>query len=660
MPQFASYPLVTDIASQDKFLIHQDSSASEKTITAGSLMTSIQTFVQFPVNVNSITALRAVDVANMPQGNLATVGGYYTLGDGGGGDFYYNPSSTDIDDGGTVITPSTGAGRWLRAIDKTFNVRWFGAKGDDLNNDFVPIQAAITKAKASTTGTVYFSAGNYRISAVLVVPSSPAGNISFVGDGPNVSTIIAAPGIAPAFNALEANFVDNGILQDNRITITGLGFRTLKNGGTAITVSYGNPAVTQNHLNQSVLIDNVSVKSDGSSANWANGIDIMSAWSCQISNTFISGNPQGTVWANLTGDGIRMRRSCVNSQISNVQVSFFLNAFHWTAEGVAATDVNTEGLTFSNCIFTAVQRGTYIEGNPNAIVGGLPAPRVSGLSWNGGVLDLRATRSGFDLINVQDFMVSNTMIVTEAVAGVGLTCSTCSNGTISNIDFNAVGLGLVTQGICDKISIYGCSFTNTNSQVSFSSQTTNSRSGTGFVVAGILGFANELNAGGETNRVFENRHLAARAMLTADFSTAISGTEYVVPWAGVDFEDIEMWSAANPERLTVPLGVTRIRLTAGIRWEASATGTYRSVKIRANNAAGYYPLNAIFAAAQMFPDGSGATAGSAAFTTGIILVKNINYFEVTVQQNSGGALAVRGTTGPNPTCGSYFQMEIIG
>ena len=56
--------------------------------------------------------------------------GYYTQGDGGGGTFFWDGSSTATDDGGLVINPTgnVGAGRWLRIVDGMVSVLAFGAK----------------------------------------------------------------------------------------------------------------------------------------------------------------------------------------------------------------------------------------------------------------------------------------------------------------------------------------------------------------------------------------------------------------------------------------------------------------------------------------------------------------------------------------------------
>jgi len=58
--------------------------------------------------------------------------GFYTEGDGGGGTFFWDASSTATDNGGTVIA-ATGVttGRWKRVYSGAVNVKWFGVKATE-------------------------------------------------------------------------------------------------------------------------------------------------------------------------------------------------------------------------------------------------------------------------------------------------------------------------------------------------------------------------------------------------------------------------------------------------------------------------------------------------------------------------------------------------
>jgi hypothetical protein len=144
--------------------------------------------------------------------NVLIVKGHHVPGDGGGGEFYWEPDSQEADDGGTIISNGAAAGRWKRIIASkkslpiagsgggpVFNVRWFGARGDGNTTDRGAIQAAIN-ACAVGGGTVYFPPGSYvcddSLGNGLQVKFS---NISIVGAGTGASLLVKQHGSGDLF-----------------------------------------------------------------------------------------------------------------------------------------------------------------------------------------------------------------------------------------------------------------------------------------------------------------------------------------------------------------------------------------------------------------------------------------------------------------------------
>lgn len=90
----------------------------------------------------------------------------------GGGVFVLDPTDTKtVDNTGTVIVTSSGL-RYKRSdLSTGINVKWFGAKGDGVNNDTQSIQNCLNYCSINGH-TVLFPSGNYLIDSQLTVTLS--------------------------------------------------------------------------------------------------------------------------------------------------------------------------------------------------------------------------------------------------------------------------------------------------------------------------------------------------------------------------------------------------------------------------------------------------------------------------------------------------------
>jgi hypothetical protein len=117
-------------------------------------------------------------------------------------------------------------------------------------------------------------------------------------------------------------------------------------------------------------------------------------------------------------------------------------------------------------------------------------------------------------------------------------------------------------------------------------------------------------------------------------------------WTAVTFQsesydDFGMWSSANSERLTVPYGVSRVRLTANIAFESNSSG-YRYIAIERNNG------ERVASQLQV------ATLNSQInLCSSPINVSENDYFIVYAEQNTGGNLNVLVSSETS------FGMEVI-
>jgi parallel beta-helix repeat protein len=116
------------------------------------------------ISVNSIATLLTINPATS---NEAYVEGYYTAGDLGGGEFYFDSSSSATPNNGTIFQSSyTSVGRWYRVLNGTrVNARWFGASGNGSTNDTSALQAAFDYCGANGLG-LYISKGTYIVSSI--------------------------------------------------------------------------------------------------------------------------------------------------------------------------------------------------------------------------------------------------------------------------------------------------------------------------------------------------------------------------------------------------------------------------------------------------------------------------------------------------------------
>lgn len=153
--------------------------------------------------LETIAQLRDRAAATNPE--QIDIAGYYASGDGGGGTFYADLKDTQTpDDGGTVIVPKSGGARWKRSIPASStsknNVKWFGARGNGVNNDSAAIANAV---KASRNKTLEFPAGNYigslaiNVSGIKVVGIGNVTIGSIIGEALTVAPSIGAINVAP-------------------------------------------------------------------------------------------------------------------------------------------------------------------------------------------------------------------------------------------------------------------------------------------------------------------------------------------------------------------------------------------------------------------------------------------------------------------------------
>ncbi|CAG7656842.1 glycosyl hydrolase family 28-related protein [Paenibacillus allorhizosphaerae] len=126
------------------------------------------------------TTIAGLRAEMSPNANIV----YYVTDRGQEGHFYYDPNdSTAQDNLGIVLVSASGA-RFKRIVEPEYvSVKWFGAKGDGVNDDFQAIQNAINAVSALGGGTVFFPKGTYLVSPYLNKWITLRSNVNLLGEG---------------------------------------------------------------------------------------------------------------------------------------------------------------------------------------------------------------------------------------------------------------------------------------------------------------------------------------------------------------------------------------------------------------------------------------------------------------------------------------------
>lgn len=127
----------------------------------------------------NITALAALDPA---ISGVATVLGYYSPFDGGGGTFYGTNTIAGTNIGTRIFTPFSAS--WHRLDQGPMNVRWFGARGNGTSND-TPAFTAVYDSIKTNGGAMFVP---FTTNAWVYNLAVTNDNIGILGEGGNVAT----------------------------------------------------------------------------------------------------------------------------------------------------------------------------------------------------------------------------------------------------------------------------------------------------------------------------------------------------------------------------------------------------------------------------------------------------------------------------------------
>mgnify|MGYP003669871828 CR=1 FL=1 len=117
---------------------------------------------------SSLAAVRLISGITAYEGEVINLSGHTTEGDGGGGDFYWDASSTATDNNGTIVKlADTTTGRFIRVDQTRISVRMFGAVGNGSTDDTTKINVALDSGR-----DILFPIGTYLITDALTPGNS--------------------------------------------------------------------------------------------------------------------------------------------------------------------------------------------------------------------------------------------------------------------------------------------------------------------------------------------------------------------------------------------------------------------------------------------------------------------------------------------------------
>jgi hypothetical protein len=544
----------------------------------------------------------------------------------------------------------TAVGRTLysKLIDYPFSVKDFGAVGDGATDDTTAIQNALNYL-VSTGGVCYFPTGLYRITSALSVTFSGTSDLSLTrpsirGDGSGQSRILWDGVSSPSTYMMtlqRTDSSDNAGLHALSI-IEGIGFAPINSGK--------NYYVSGLYLSKWAFLDVRDVYCHRMEV----GMYLDQVISSVFTKLVIANNDYGlqSVGApsSATSDVYANNANTfVGCTVGGNNIGGFLSQDGTPVFIGGSIETNGQGGT------AGTGYGAYIQ---NTSAGSPQACTFIGVYFeaNGTTGNLGANASTADVWIKHDTTGDNRMYSFIDCEFIRLQ---------NNYAPYSIFVDRSATTACN-VGIDNCTFTNTSGYSASSSRpyvklTDTSGSSTSIGISSLNNYFNQslevpgfatgatFYAGSTPSFVHPKSYSALAYRSTAQ--SIPDSTPTALIFEAASYNDCTMWSAGSPTRLTVPAGVTRVRLTGNSRLSSiNVDDKLVRTFIYKNGAAGYVGI----------PYASvGTNAGTYAYplniASPIITVAAGDYFELMIEQNTGGAI----NTNTDVNYANWMSLEII-
>jgi hypothetical protein len=538
----------------------------------------------------------------------------------------------------------------LTSNQRIYNVKDDGATGDGSTDDTANINTTITSLLANAEGGIlYFPPGDYKITSKLTITrTSDDQSVIVMGDGAQLSRLQ----FEGAIDGIDIVIPDSTKLAGDKsiVMVKDLAF-TINQTGTQVAIKYSCVAGSSNGPLK--MIKDCTFAGSAAANYWGTAINYDEATFTSVVNCEFYGDLTATGGL-YSGTGILLSGAGTGSAFP---VDHFIRGckFHMLSRGVDVTEL-IEGVYITQVAMVLVRTG--VKWNTTS---GKPLLSITGSHIN-------ASEFCINMNYCQQFVISGNLLygdVDAASAWVGININNVSgnaaggqisdNILINNTAVTANGIVLSTTAAAGSCMIVHNKIQAPDTGIWLKSGSTGN-----YVLDNVVldQTANTVLDDGTSNTVREPSTLTsfkgALAYRNTD-QTVVTSTDTDISWQTTDYDT---GSFVSGTEITIPSGVSRVRITSQVKWTANGNGD-RILWIEKSPIAGGGYTKSYPGVGYSGQDAAVTNFHRQTATTGILSVSTGDKFKVRARQNSGISLDLVTAGSSGSTREVWVQVEVI-